>query len=300
MCQIETKGYMDSQSRVMKGNKSATNRKAKNSHGCHIAFAKVMDAYSALPEVPQGHLLDFKMDVEAVMIATLPQSQVVVFRDVYTSAWSPDWTYSQLPLFKELASLILGVRWREVIESIGKEFITRKLYPTNRYFTCPKYPAMYVKGNSHLSSIASLFQANGVGAPELLGLDLPKTEEWLMAHGITHVDFDGLNLHYEGYRTGPPKSGYTYFMHDPDKKVFTIKIGFADDPDERLKDLKTGCPRLRLLLKIRTKDMVETEAYFHTRFAEWRQKADDGGKDPEWFLPSDELVKFLAKHDVKI
>jgi hypothetical protein len=243
--------------RKLKGEIRSVNQKAIK------AFESVMRAYLELQSAGSPPFKDFKMDVERVLktkrIRELP--------------WVP------------VPAIVAQ-------EFYGNLFIIRGIYPLHgegSYFR--NYPRS-IKTSRSASFIGWAEQATMTDIAPVLLME-PCTEGWLMAHDVTHVDFDGLNLHYEQHRaSGASKQGYAYFMYDPDKKQ--IKIGFSDDPERRLKGLKTGCPDIRLLLKIYTNDMEAAENYYHTLFAEGRRE------DSEWFFPYKSLVDFLETRDVKI
>lgn len=123
--------------------------------------------------------------------------------------------------------------------------------------------------------------------PDLSPITVFVTRDWLNGHGITH-NCKGAILWSVVMTAKPvyrPKSGYVYFISNPE--TGKIKIGFSDDPDRRLSEGKTWCPRIELLRTIRVADMAAEEAYYHKRFGSSRF-------DGEWFLPDKDLVEFIA------
>lgn len=72
------------------------------------------------------------------------------------------------------------------------------------------------------------------------------------------------------------------------KNVVTgnFKIGFANNPRKRLKDLQTGSADKLVLIKILEGDQWR-EATLHEQFAPHRL-------DGEWFSPSEEIMNFIS------
>lgn len=81
-----------------------------------------------------------------------------------------------------------------------------------------------------------------------------------------------------------PKTPGVYFVQEADNGA--IKIGYADWPKKRLKELQVGNPReLRIIGLLLTDDHRE-ESRMHRRFAAHRLRG-------EWFRPAPELVEFI-------
>ena len=71
----------------------------------------------------------------------------------------------------------------------------------------------------------------------------------------------------------------------------TIKIGFSDTPNKRLKDLQTGSPDRLVLIKTIPGDR-ETESNIHQQFSHCRLEG-------EWFASTDELLEFIKGQNKK-
>lgn len=75
---------------------------------------------------------------------------------------------------------------------------------------------------------------------------------------------------------------YVYFVQDGTDGP--IKIGLADNPEQRLSSLQVGNPRpLTLLATFQTWEPRKDEAQIHARFAEHRIRG-------EWFHPHPDLM----------
>jgi len=122
--------------------------------------------------------------------------------------------------------------------------------------------------------------------PDLGPITIYVTEAWIGAHGITHNCQIGLwSVLMPTAVISKPKAGYVYFIANPETNK--IKIGFSDDPERRLAEGKTWCPKAKLLKVVRVPDMSAAEFYYHARF---KQDHFDG----EWFLPSSSLLEFVS------
>jgi hypothetical protein len=128
--------------------------------------------------------------------------------------------------------------------------------------------------------------------PDFTQITRYETQEWLEAHGVTHTCQGGLWSILMPSKTVKssaskyiPKAGFVYFISNPE--TGKIKIGFSDDPERRLADGRTWCPRVVLLKTIPSKDMAADESYYHSKF---NQAHFDG----EWFLPEKELLEFIS------
>ena len=73
--------------------------------------------------------------------------------------------------------------------------------------------------------------------------------------------------------------GYLYFIESPEQDA--VKVGFASDPDIRLKTLQTGNPH-DLVLKAQVRATYGAECAFHAAMKRWRLRL-------EWY-PSTELL----------
>lgn len=92
--------------------------------------------------------------------------------------------------------------------------------------------------------------------------------------------------HTKGFR--PRKSpeytkGHVYFIRGED--TGKIKIGFAVDPEIRLRDLQTGSSEKLSLIKF-IEGTQEKETEIQNRFKKYRIHG-------EWFEPAEELVEFI-------
>lgn len=90
----------------------------------------------------------------------------------------------------------------------------------------------------------------------------------------------------DGVDSGPlhPLVIWTYFIQAGVDGP--VKIGIAEDVEERLKQLQTGCPDdLRLIGRIRG----NCEADLHKRFERLRLRG-------EWFKPDVRLMAFIVEH----
>ena len=77
-----------------------------------------------------------------------------------------------------------------------------------------------------------------------------------------------------------------FFLH---RKYNAVKIGYTSNVDERLSDIRTGCPvhsDIKLLFWFRGSREEETE--FHRRFRMYRM-------DGEWFALEGELKDFVGE-----
>ncbi len=77
-----------------------------------------------------------------------------------------------------------------------------------------------------------------------------------------------------------------FFLH---RKYNAVKIGYTSNVDERLSDIRTGCPvhsDIKLLFWFRGSREEETE--FHRRFRIYRL-------DGEWFALEGELETFVEE-----
>ena len=68
------------------------------------------------------------------------------------------------------------------------------------------------------------------------------------------------------------------------------KIGKADDPGRRLKNLQTGhASKLYLIARMECKDALRKESYLHQKYAKWRIQG-------EWFsIPPTEIKELFAE-----
>jgi hypothetical protein len=106
-------------------------------------------------------------------------------------------------------------------------------------------------------------------------------------HGETHVHFDScIWTKEEPYTSQKDGPGYVYFIQNTRDSL--IKIGKSLSPSKRLRELQTGCGfDLRLITQEFVNKMLESERYLHERFERDHVKG-------EWFLPSSELLKYMA------
>lgn len=83
---------------------------------------------------------------------------------------------------------------------------------------------------------------------------------------------------------------YVYFIRN--SGTGNIKIGKADNPDQRLRTLQTATPSpLELMVTIRvTRNVFAVEGDLHRRFAHLR--FEEGG-GTEWFRPGQDLLSFI-------
>jgi hypothetical protein len=91
---------------------------------------------------------------------------------------------------------------------------------------------------------------------------------------------------YEAALTKPSREdGFVYFIQG--QTTGLIKIGFAVNPQKRIKILATGCTEHLKILCVQpgTRDH---ERRAHEKFAHLRQKG-------EWFLPGKPLLAFIKK-----
>lgn len=76
--------------------------------------------------------------------------------------------------------------------------------------------------------------------------------------------------------------GYVYFIRSGQ----SVKIGFSRDVKKRLQQLKTGAAH-KVSILAAVPGTMDTEAYFHRMFAEYRMSG-------EWFRYEGELKRFAA------
>lgn len=79
-------------------------------------------------------------------------------------------------------------------------------------------------------------------------------------------------------------SGYVYFIQAGDGGP--IKIGFAQDPQARLRELSTGSPARLSLLRAVSASGIHQEQMLHRQFGDLRLKG-------EWFRAEERLVQFI-------
>lgn len=92
--------------------------------------------------------------------------------------------------------------------------------------------------------------------------------------------------HTKGFRprkTPEYTTGHVYFIRG--EVSGNIKIGFAVDPENRLRTLQTGSSEKLSLIKF-IEGTHENETEIQNRFKKYRLQG-------EWFEPAEELVKFI-------
>jgi hypothetical protein len=84
----------------------------------------------------------------------------------------------------------------------------------------------------------------------------------------------------------PPEFRYVYFIES--ESLGMVKIGLADNPRRRLRELQVGSPdKLNLRGVLLLDDAPGYEASMHLRFAEERSHG-------EWFRKTDRLEEFMV------
>jgi hypothetical protein len=93
-----------------------------------------------------------------------------------------------------------------------------------------------------------------------------------------------------------PRFGYIYIMEDEWCKY--VKIGFAYDPEERLKSIQPCFPH-RLYLKFWFRGTEKEERAIHRKLAEWRMRGEwfDGQLDGFWPALRDALPAQATDHE---
>ena len=86
---------------------------------------------------------------------------------------------------------------------------------------------------------------------------------------------------YECWFNGLPRR-HVYFIGTKAEKCERVKIGFALDPDQRIKEIQTGNPeKLRVLAKV--EGGAELEREYHRRFSDQRRHG-------EWFFINSDIL----------
>lgn len=82
------------------------------------------------------------------------------------------------------------------------------------------------------------------------------------------------------------RAGYVYVIQDEQQR---IKLGFADNVEERLAQLQTGnADVLMIVYRLRVNNMRKAETALHSLFAAYRLR-----KENEWFRPFNEKDTIL-------
>lgn len=108
--------------------------------------------------------------------------------------------------------------------------------------------------------------------------NLPPVDEWHHINPISQrFDSRGLN------------TSYVYFIKESGKHH--IKIGKADDPEQRKKELSTGTPHHHEIVHlIKSETAYKTEKLFHRYFSEKRLTG-------EWFDLSEKELRWIQRGD---
>lgn len=91
---------------------------------------------------------------------------------------------------------------------------------------------------------------------------------------------------FSGAPSPSEQPGWVYFIFGDD----AIKIGYSTEPENRLKNLQTGCPR-ELHLVAKRRGSLRLEAYYKRKFRHLK-------KHGEWFRPDAALLRLVARWSI--